>query len=698
MWTMDYLPIHCFRQSKIFQFYKSTLYLLLKKDRRCPRICQMEFFFNRIQSWAARFTRIAGSPLLRKDIRIFLRGWKSFGVLLLFLLILFALVALNWAHVVDSWNPSAQDNSLLMRDLFFDLARGHLIFFLFFTPFLAATTFFSEREQNTLELLLSSPVSSMHLVLAKLLAPMGFLMVLLIAGLPVLSFCLVAGGLSVQDVLGVYGLLFSTVVVYGCLGMFCSTFGARIYHTMLFTGLMTLVVSILIPFHGVVWSLVDPRFMSYLNHMIYPNFSIQQITVFQRLASAESVSFWGSINHGMESVNPLYQLYLLIYPPAFSVFKDVMVYIGFSVFLCFLLIGGANYRVKRIAQQTVHNSTRRGNSVEPEKKKGTIWLRDLTSDDALASSSQWESPGNLLEKRIQWFARSSGLIRIGYASIIGSLCILPIASQDTSVLFFMYPLFLTLLITLPITATRIGIEREQGTLDLLRTTLLPMWDYTQSKFRTCLRYSVIFALALYLPGMAARLSFGWLGGHRMSLNYKLLDTLLVLFYPLFLLCCIRFYTAMALYVSAAVQRTGRALVVIGLVVLSTMLIPLLFSSYSSFTSLEGQYLLSQKPGMDVEPKPWLEMFWKNAAHWPKWLLVKGSFFLSPIIGILSLLPKNQTKIWVGNHELIGFPFHSIGKGQIPWEAYMFVILQCVLFWSLANVFIRWTERTTENLE
>ncbi|MBN2328099.1 MAG: ABC transporter permease subunit [Candidatus Omnitrophica bacterium] len=658
----------------------------------------MDFFLNMIKNWAARFTRIAASPLLWKDIRIFLRGWKSFGVLLFFLLILFVLVALNWAHVVDSWNPSAKNNSHLMRDLFFDLAQGHLIFFLFFTPFLAATTFFGEREQNTLELLLSSPVSSMHLVLAKLLAPIGFLTLLLIAGLPVLSFCLVAGGLSVQDVLGVYGLLFSTVLVYGCLGMFCSTFGSRIYQTMLITAFMTLLFAIVIPFHGAVWSLVDPRFMSYLNHMIEPNLSIQRINIFQRIVSPQTFTLWGSINHGMECVNPLYQLYLLIYPPTFPVFRDVMIYIGYSGLLCFFLIGGANYRVKRIAKQTVRPPAGRGNSVLSEKKKGTIWLRDLTSDDALASSSQWESPGNLLEKRIQWFARSSGLIRIGYASIIGSLCILPIASQDTSVLFFMFPLFLSLLITLPITATRISIEREQRTLDLLRTTLLPMWDYTRSKFHTCLRYSLIFALALYLPGMAARLSFGWLGGHRMSLNYKMIDTLLVLFYPLFLFCCIRFYTAMALFVSAAVRRTGRALVVIGLVVSCTMLIPLLFTSYFSFIPIDANNPWSEKPGILLEAKPLWAVFWQDVSRLSKWILVKGSFFFSPIIGILSLLPKSQAKIWIGNHESIGFPFNPVGKGQIPWEAYLFVVLQCALFWGLAKVLIQWTERTTEHLE
>lgn len=641
--------------------------------------------------------RICTSPLLWRDLRVFLRGWKSFGILFLFLLALSYLVGVNWTYVIGSWNPTAS-NTPVMRELFFSMARGHLLFLLLFTPFLVATAFFSEREQGTLELLLSSPVSSLHVVCAKLLAPLGFVIVLLIAGVPVLCLCLTAGGISIREIAGTYCLFGVTVLTSGCLGLFCSTLFSRIHQTMIATALITLGLAILIPFHGTVWSLIDPRVLSYMNHMIDPNYSIKRISWVQRLTSAESFSYFGSVNHGMESCSPFYQLYLLIYPPSFNVSGLVVFYGCFSFILCLAFLYGSCWRVAAIVRKTARGSgIRREWNVSPALR-GNLFFRDLMAEESSETGFTTRRASELLEHRLQWFARSSSLIRIGYISVIASLCILPIASQDTSVLFFSFPLLMALLVTLPITATRIGIEWEQGTMDMLRITLLPFWDYVRSKYRTCLRYSLTFALTLYAPGMAARLMFGWLGGHRMEFHYKLMDSILVLGYPIFLYCCIRFYTALALCVSASFRKTGRALMVLGMIVLFGMMVPLFFISSGLMDSGERNEFISALAGVSLNSRPpWL-VFVESFAGWIKWGLMKGSLFFSPLVGILSVLPRRQAQIWIGSSPHLGFPFSPALKEQMPWEAYSFIALQCFVFLWFSHILLRRTEKSVEELE
>jgi len=630
------------------------------------------------------------SPLLWRDLRLFLRTWKSFIALLFFLMFLELLVGLYWSNIIESWDING-DNSNSTRALYYSLVRGHLLFLMFFTPFLTATAFFSEREQGTFELLFSSPISNTHIVLAKLLASLGFVIILLIAGSPILVLCVVGGGISFFDIAGAYGLFLCSILVYGSLGLFCATFFSKAYQTMLATALMTFVVTIIIPFHQTVLSYIDPRFMSYLNRMINPIDQIQRLLTEQRIGSGGFTALFETTNHGMEFINPLYIQYFLIYPNPFNSFAIFSFYGLCSIFLCLIFLLGTLIRTRILSQDFSRKTPGKRKDYNINNKNTNILLHDITGETDSMLSPAYLSASELLEKRGNWFARSGSLIRIGYVTVIASLLILPIASSDSSLFFFLLPLFMTLLITLPITATRFGMEREQGTFDLLRTTLMPMRDYIDSKFKTCRKYSIIFALALYIPGMLSRFIYGWRGNNK----YFILDVIILFGYPLFLYVCINFYTALALFGSARFKKTNNALLAIGLIILLTMITPLYFITYNVVSPL-----IKTPPSNDamVNGVFFIENLGAYASIIVNWLRIKGCMLLSPLISILSVLSKGQIRLLIHDTGRLGFPFNTVPKGTLPVGAYFFVISQCFIFLGLTSLLKRWTVKIMDKVK
>ncbi len=629
------------------------------------------------------------SPLLWRDLRLFLRTWKSFIALLIFLVVLELLVSLNWTNLIESWDING-DNSKTTRMLFYSLVRGHLLFLVFFTPFLTATAFFSEREQGTFELLLSSPISNIHIVLAKLLASLGFVFILLLAGSPILVLCVVGGGISNYDITGAYGLFLCSILVYGSLGLFSATLFSKTYQTMLATALMTFTVTVIIPFHQTVLSYIDPRFTSYLNRLINPIDQIQRLITEQRIGSGGFFTLFETTNHGMEFINPLYVQYFLIYP---SRLNSSAIFASFglcSLLLCLIFLLGTLIRIRILSQDFSRKTPGKRKNYNINDNNSNILLYDLTGERDSMQSPSSLSASQLLEKRGQWYARSGGLIRICYITVIASLLILPIASSDSSLLFFLLPLFMTLLITLPITATRFGIEREQGTFDLLRTTLMPMSDYINSKFNTCRKYSIIFALALYIPGMSTRFIYRW----RSNYTYFLMDVIILFGYPIFLYVCINFYTALALYGSARFKKTNHALLSIGLVILLTIITPLYFVSYH----IDGPQLRPTSGDPMMKVVYFVDDIEDNASRIVKWVRIKGCMLLSPLISVLAVLPRGQTRLLIHDTGRLGFPFNPVPKGTLPVGAYFFVISQCFIFLGLTTLLKRWTVRIIDKVK
>ena len=125
-----------------------------------------------------------------------------------------------------SFNPAFQSASI-GRGIFTALMFLQTLMILVLAPASTAGTISSEREKQTLDLLAVTPISSLAIVVGKLMSALTWVFVLILASIPVTSLVFVYGGVAPDDVVRGYAMLFVTAIAFGALGTFFSALMRR---------------------------------------------------------------------------------------------------------------------------------------------------------------------------------------------------------------------------------------------------------------------------------------------------------------------------------------------------------------------------------------------------------------------------------------------------------------------------------------
>jgi len=107
--------------------------------------------------------------------------------------------------------------------LFALLSYVQLALILFITPGLTAGAISTEREKQTLSILLTSSQSSFQIIFGKMSSSIVFLLLLLIAGLPLYSLVFLFGGISPGQLLIIFAFLIVTMLAIASIGVMFST-------------------------------------------------------------------------------------------------------------------------------------------------------------------------------------------------------------------------------------------------------------------------------------------------------------------------------------------------------------------------------------------------------------------------------------------------------------------------------------------
>ena len=91
-------------------------------------------------------------------------------------------------------------------------------------PVITSGSISGEREKQTLDIMLTAPVSPFSIVLGKLWSAMMVVMMYMIASIPVMSIAFILGGLSWWNLLGLFVMLLYLGIYVGSIGIFCSSF------------------------------------------------------------------------------------------------------------------------------------------------------------------------------------------------------------------------------------------------------------------------------------------------------------------------------------------------------------------------------------------------------------------------------------------------------------------------------------------
>ncbi len=173
--------------------------------------------------------------IMVKELRSRMRGRRAFIVLTVYLAILalltygvYVIVAPNARGITGGgfggggFGGQANASALIGQSIFTLLSIFQLILICFIAPAFTAGQISLEREKQTLDLLISTPMRPSAIVIGKLAAALAFVVLMIVAAIPITAIVLMYGGASVDDIIRQQLVLLATALVLGAIGLFYS--------------------------------------------------------------------------------------------------------------------------------------------------------------------------------------------------------------------------------------------------------------------------------------------------------------------------------------------------------------------------------------------------------------------------------------------------------------------------------------------
>jgi ABC-2 type transport system permease protein len=169
------------------------------------------------------------NPVLDKEFRLRMRTPRSMLAVMLYIFVL-GFIAMGFIYVslyLNNYGGNQQFNSGMSQTMFYVLSFAQLLMIAFMAPALTAGVISSEREKQTLSMLLTTQQSSTTIILSKLLSSLSFMALIVIATLPVYSIVFLFGGISPSQLISLFLFYLFIMLLLGSLGIMFSTIFKR---------------------------------------------------------------------------------------------------------------------------------------------------------------------------------------------------------------------------------------------------------------------------------------------------------------------------------------------------------------------------------------------------------------------------------------------------------------------------------------
>ncbi|WP_097014259.1 ABC transporter permease [Anaerocolumna aminovalerica] len=163
------------------------------------------------------------NPVYKKELRIGVRTIKTALIILGYngLLALFGLFAFYATFEYGS-RYGGTVNYAKVLELYAIIAAVEFGLVLFTVPALTAGSISGEREKQTLDILLTSKLTPMQVILGKLASSISIMILLAFSSLPIISLVFSIGGVTFLDLLEFMALIIITAIYIGSIGIFFS--------------------------------------------------------------------------------------------------------------------------------------------------------------------------------------------------------------------------------------------------------------------------------------------------------------------------------------------------------------------------------------------------------------------------------------------------------------------------------------------
>lgn len=395
---------------------------------------------------------LRSNPVLQRELLANLRSPRAFLLLALYQLVLSAVVLLAWPETTRLDLTESPASAKKLVNLFF---LGQYVLASLMAPSFAAGAITGEKERKTYEMLLASPLHPTAIVFGKWIASLTPLVILIIASLPIVVLCLPLGGVSLYEVLAAYLGLTVSVLVFGGIGIACSSYFRRT--------IASLVVSYL---------LILPLVIG-------------------------AVLLWVSL----EGQGELRVRLALMVLPAYGI-----------ALLCLL---GANAAARMLYPPDVGSEGEEVVDLQQEAREaiGLVIQRDQFPDRLFAPPKRQsllpDGANPVYDKEIHSEIFSQGTLMLRLVIQISMLLAIPLMAiflflrPQWCAWYALYVLVFTILVGPVFSAGSITSERERQTLDLLLTTILTPMQILWGKLLVSLRVAAVLTSFLLWPVLLA---------------------------------------------------------------------------------------------------------------------------------------------------------------------------------------------------
>ncbi len=209
-----------------------------------------------------------GNPIVLKELRGRMRGWRAAVVLIIHLLTLGCFASFIYLVVAQSVSSSGSGSAgqTMGQTLFYSSYLMLLVLVVFLSPAFTAGAISGERERKTIDLLVTTLLPSTSLVLGKLISALAYIVLLILAALPIQSLAFMFGGVVLSEMVIGTILLLVTALAAGSVGILISSIMKSSIASTVLTYAVILLTTMGLPImSGIVLSFLGAMFGTFLD-------------------------------------------------------------------------------------------------------------------------------------------------------------------------------------------------------------------------------------------------------------------------------------------------------------------------------------------------------------------------------------------------------------------------------------------------
>ncbi|MDV4152049.1 ABC transporter permease subunit [Clostridium sp. AL.422] len=192
------------------------------------------------------------NPVLRNESKLSVRTPRFSFMIIIYI----AVLAVGTLLFYNSYSSEVYYSGINPQSavtLYIAMAVIQAILLMFIVPSLTATSICSEREKQTLDILLSTRLSPLQIIFGKLSASSLKVIMLVVCTIPLYAICGLIGGVKISNILLLTGSFIINTIFVGAIGVFISAYSktskaatALTYALVLFIFVGTIVIAYII--------------------------------------------------------------------------------------------------------------------------------------------------------------------------------------------------------------------------------------------------------------------------------------------------------------------------------------------------------------------------------------------------------------------------------------------------------------------